>query len=414
MKPITPISPATLPFARLLLLAGLIWAAPGFAEETAPATPEPKTHTLYMGENFSVERNKELYPVQNVVGGSLVIKVNGKEVQVPINFGASKFKLAPTLKLTDESATVTNLKSERGYTLGNDPTVRFERGLADSEMLNAGNQAAQNQINSSFKFGTATAAAALAASIKDSHAPTGASLDQAVASQKAQANGQNIAGGPGSHFQEHGSTLEGEGMFDAMDVSFEVSSHKPLKNPYLVVIAQFHPPDGKPGEVSNWVYARELPPIGREPVKIQFLQGGFPPGFTVQNFQLHLYEQGEEIATTVAPSRVMLTRDEAFLYVVGDYVGSHKGATLPAAPMMFRLPEEVQTRVAKGEWKETFYVRVGKDGKASGAFLDESCAQPVEDPYLQSVLRNIRFKPALDKGRPVEAVAPLKLSQLPI
>ncbi len=414
MKFFTPSGrPTAFLFARLLLPVCLAAAlAPARADETEATAPEPKTHTLFMGANFSVEQNKELYPVQNVVGSAFVIKVKGKEVKVPMNFGVSKFKIDPALKLTETSATVTNLKGERAYTLGNDPTVRFQRGLADSQLQYSDSVAQQHQANAGLHFGDAATAVSNAAAKADSHAPTTTSLATAVNQQNAQANLQSISNGAGSRFQEKGSPLDGEGMFDAIDVSFEVASKKPLNQPYLVIMARYHAPEDKPGQVSNWVYARELPAIGREPVKVQFLQGGFPQGYTMQDFQVHLYNQGEEIATTVAPQRVALTRNEAYLYMVSDYVGSHKGATLPAAPMMGALPADLQARLAQGEFKQTFYVRVGKDGKAGAAFLDAAGAQAVDDAYLQAVLRNIRFKPALDKGKPVEGVAAFKLSEL--
>ena len=45
-------------------------------------------------------------------------------------------------------------------------------------------------------------------------------------------------------------------------------------------------------------------------------------------------------------------------------------------------------------------------------YVDESCSRKVDDPYLQSVIRDIRFKPALEKGRPVEGIALLKFGDL--
>jgi hypothetical protein len=59
-----------------------------------------------------------------------------------------------------------------------------------------------------------------------------------------------------------------------------------------------------------------------------------------------------------------------------------------------------------------FYVKVSKDGLPVDAYVDESCSHKVEDPYLQSVIRDIRFHPALDKGRPVEGIALLKFGDL--
>lgn len=132
------------------------------------------------------------------------------------------------------------------------------------------------------------------------------------------------------------------------------------------------------------------------------------------DFQLHVYDRGVEIATNVSPNRVELTRDEAFEYVKLEYLDTHRGSTLPAAPVMGQLPSDLPTRIAAGNYGQTFYVRVSKEGMAKEAYLDAGCTKKFDDPYVVSVLRRIRFKPALDEGKPVEAVAPLNLSKLTI
>jgi hypothetical protein len=65
-------------------------------------------------------------------------------------------------------------------------------------------------------------------------------------------------------------------------------------------------------------------------------------------------------------------------------------------------------------YAETYFVRVTKNGLASGSFVDAACTRKVDDPYLDSVIKAIRFKPALDKGEPVEGVASVRLGELPI
>jgi hypothetical protein len=79
---------------------------------------------------------------------------------------------------------------------------------------------------------------------------------------------------------------------------------------------------------------------------------------------------------------------------------------------MGKLPSDLHTRLSGGQFSQTYYVKVSKDGMADAAYLDESCTQKIEDPYLESVVSSIRFKPALEKGKPVDAVAPLKLASL--
>jgi hypothetical protein len=111
---------------------------------------------------------------------------------------------------------------------------------------------------------------------------------------------------------------------------------------------------------------------------------------------------------------VPLTRDEAFQYVLIDYTSQHKGASLPATPAMGKLPADLRTRLGSGQLTQFFFVKVSKDGLPVETFIDESCSHKVEDPYLQSVIRDIRFNPALDKGQPVEGIARLRFADLRI
>jgi hypothetical protein len=408
-----PVS-ASVSVRRLLPVVAIFCCSMVFAAESPSGVAEPKTHTLFMGTDFSIEQNKELYRVRDIVGGSFVINVNGKEVMVPMDRGLSKMKVEPGLKLTESSATVANLKGERAYTTANDPSVQLQRGMARSQLQYSDSLNAQHQANAGF-----TALSPTTAVLAHSPASPQATVDPSRAlvtsinQSNAQLNLQNIAQGPGSNYNTDG-LKSGEGAYDAMNVDFDISSEKPLNRPYLVIMVQYHAAGSKPGQVANWIYARALDPINHEAKKVHVEQGGFPPGFELQDFQVHLYNQGEEIATTVAPKRVALTRDEAFQYVVMEYVGAHKGATLPATPAMGRLPADLPARLANGQLKQTYYVKVAKDGKASAAFSDEACLQKVDDPYVQSVVSNLRFKPALDKGKPVEGVTALNLSRLPI
>lgn len=399
---------AALPHVSLLLTVFFVAAISVRAATPAAGPDEPKTHTLFMGADFSIEQNHEFYRIQDVVGGAFVIKVKGKEVSVLMDQGTVNLKVDSALKLTETSATVAKLKGERAYTPANDPTVNFQRGLADAELQYADASYAQH-LTSDIQQNVANKSVPPDSAFRNAFAEAKARQEASAASDVSKANA-----GPGTTFRDKGSPLGVEGNFDAMDVAFEVSSEKVLTNPYVVIVVKYRETQGKPGQAGNWIYARALPPIGREATKVHVEEGGLPMGFELEDFQVHLYNHGEEIATTVAPKRVVLTRDEAFQYIMIEYVSSHKGATLPASPAMGKLPADLPAKIANGQLKQTYYVKVSKDGKASEAFADESCSQKVEDPYLESVVKNIRFKPALENGKPVEGVAPLKLGQLPI
>jgi hypothetical protein len=201
---------------------------------------------------------------------------------------------------------------------------------------------------------------------------------------------------------------------DALDVDFDIRAAKTLQDPYVVTMTKFRRPGAKPGMVQNMVYAKSLHPIDVHLSHVHFTQEGFPFGFELVDFQLHLYNRGEEIATNIAADRVELTRDEAFEYVKMEYIGSHKNDTLPAEPAMGKLPAELPMKLAQGQYRQAFYVKVSKDGLADEAYTDPACTRRVDDPYLDSVVKRIRFKPALNSGRPVDGFATVNLGKLAI
>jgi hypothetical protein len=369
-----------------MVLASLSSGAPAGAEA------EARTHTLFMGADFDVQSNKVFHRVQDVSGGSFVIKVNGEEVLVPMNQAPVEFRIQQSLKLTENSATIGDLKGERAYSPANDPVKKFVREQPGGATHLQSSQAAMGSTMAQRDLGIAKSSgspANIVAQVQQQANSVSASYSSALS---AEGSDFNNVGSYSAKLQEE----LAKKLFDAMDVTFEVASPQPLNSPYVVIVAQYRERDERPGI----------------PRKVRLLQGGLPPGFELLNFKLHLYDRGQELATNVADKRVPLTRDEAFLYLKIDYVSSHKEATLPPTAAMGKLPADLRSRLTSAQFAHTFFVKVSKDGLPGEVFLDEACAQKADDSYLLSVIRDIRFNPALDKGRAVDGVARLNFDSL--
>lgn len=380
--------------------------------------PADKTHTLFMGADLAVGLDHHLYPVSDVEGSSWVVVKDGEPTSIPTRTAALEIKITPVLKLTEKSATVAGLHADRGYTFANDPTVRQGRAFADSAAANSGYAAAANQANARMDAslaqsttGAFRSGGVLAGSTAPGNPGTPASLRQFTPATPAEVVEDNYvrtsAGADNETTGERGST-----GFDAMDVTFDVSSDRPLQNPYVVTVTRFRPHGAAPGVVQNLVYAKALDPIDAHPLHVHLNEGGFPPGFEAVGFQLHVYDRGQEIATTVADKRVALTRDEAFEYVRAEYVGSHLHDTLPAVPAMGHVSSDLAARLGQGQYAAMLYVRVSKDGMPDTVYRDRACTLPLDDPYVDALVRGLRFEPALDQGKPVAGVAAFKLRQL--
>lgn len=396
-----------------LAFAGVSTAA---ATDDSSNAQSAKAYTLFEGENISVGQGGSVHAVRDVNGGSWVIMVDGQPQLVSAKNGPISMKIGAALKLTDVSADIEHLKGERAYTYANDPAVRFTRNMNNSAALDVGAHAASNQssaagsdvtspgnmaMNNTPKSGPAASAAAAAITAAQAH--IGPSQQDASEASGVYSGDLSLVG-----------SQDGEGDFDALDVSFDISSEKKLDEPYFVVTARFHDRSAAPGASQSLIYAKALEPIGGHAVHVKFEQAGFPPGYSLVGFEMHLYDRGVEIATNVAQKRKLLTSEEAFDYVKSTYIAAHKGDTLPASPIMGKLPDDLTSRIAEGKYGTAFYVRVSKDGMADGTFSDAACSTKIDDPYLDTVVSGIRFKPALAKGNPVEGVATLNLSRLRI
>jgi hypothetical protein len=414
----------------------------------AVVVQETKTHTLFMGTDISLNLDRDLYPVRDVEGGSWVVEINHQQRVISAKSAPVNLKITPSLKLSEMSATIEGFSGVRGYTFDNDPSVRLTRGMASAEMSNfmlqgvasdarnlsdtLGNKAlgpASTFAAADKQFGDAALLLSAQTSPAIKHPPKAipgvavpanplvnttfdgkdgqglAILEAGLAEQKAD--------GMAANGNEPGGRLTRAGV-DAMEVDFHISSAKPLYEPYIVTITKFHDQNGPRGTVQSLVYAKSLDPILKEKSHVQFTEGGFPFDFELIDFQVHLYDRGVEIPTNLSRDRVEMTRTEAFEYVKMEYLGAHRSATLPPTPAMGKLPSDLPNKLATGKYGETFYVKVSRDGLAEAPFADAECTRRIDDPFLVSVVTSLRFKPALNQGKPVEGISALNLSKLTI
>jgi hypothetical protein len=391
----------------LTAMPGLRAAAPAKVPAVAPATGE-KTHALFMGIDVSVEQDKTFYHVRDVSGSSWVINVHGRPEFIPANRGALNLKVDQSLKLTDASATLANLKTERTYSMANDPkTQSLREQVQTSAFFTEVAQAAEWQLRDMER----SAAFMEGAEPRNRLGPprdVNAALDKM---NEAQAMAMGDLTNPLFH-QRVGDEQAKRENYDAIAIDFEVSSAKSLPNPYMIVVAEFHERNAKPGTARRWIYAQSLDPIDATPRKVSLLRGGFPPGYELEKVDVHLYDRGREVATNTSPKRVALTREEAFQYLVIEHIAGNKGATVPAVPAMARIPADFETRLAAGEGQKVYYVKISKEGHVTDAYQDSDYTQAIADPFFANMVKQVWFKPALEKGKPVESKTSVDLTKL--
>ena len=406
-----PVGMTSVAFAWVSLAAMAVGLAAAPAPAGAPAkTPagltEPKTHTLFMGADITVEHEKTFYHVEGVVGGSFIIKVNGKDVKVAADWGSVKLKVDRSLKLTKNAVQVDKLRVDRAYTPANDPVKQFMN--SQGAQLARQDAIAAAQVN----LGNASRVTVVPQAGGRTEAGFGAGdpvkLEQALTQQFNASLAD--AGNYGSQIgrMQEGVTAEN---FDALEIRFEVSAPRLVRNPYVVIMAQYRSPQDKPGNSLSWIYAAALNPLEGERQKVSISRGGFPPGFILEKSQVHIYDGAQELASNIADNRVELSDLEAFTFLSLDYLGNHKGATLPPAVAMGRPSREARSQLDPDQLGQTYYVKVTKDGMPVAAFTDAACTKPVGE-LPAALIAQVRFFPALEQGKPVAGVAEFRMTHL--
>ncbi len=401
--------------------AGAVLAAATVALSAGDPPAPDKTPTLFMGADISVELGQKLYPLRRVTGGSWVVERGGTPETVDARHGLQNIKIVPALKVALASATLGNFKTEKAYSFANDPVTLQTRAFAFAVDLNAGYSAASAQAsaalvqaqkmasyNNNLSGLGSQAILKIPGMIPQSAAPVGPQYDHddvAVDNDAAASYSTNTSSGTDDElYGDHGQSAKR----DALRVSFAISSRRPIRDPYIVTIARFRERNGVAGKVRSLVYARPLGPIDANPQTVAFTEEGFAPGFEILEFQAHLYSGGKEIATNLSSNRVELTRDEAFDYLVIQYLALHRNETRPAESAPEAFPVELPARATHGKYLPAYFVRVSKDGNALGVYADGACTRKAGDDAVESVVKGLRFMPALDRGKAVAGVAELR------
>jgi hypothetical protein len=391
-------------------------SAPG-----AEGGPADKPYSLFMGADISVQLGKTACPVRRVSGGSWVVDRDGRAQEVDATHGLQNLKVVSSLKLTEAAALLADFSTEAAFSFANDPITRQTRAFARAADLNIGHSAALNAANASLVQAQKTASYSESASGMASQqlqklgdlfvfwTPANYPGDVRV-NNEAETDYETIttSGTDNELYGDHG---QGARM-DALRVRFAISSPRPIRDPYIVTIARFRERTGVPGRTRNLVYARALGPIDQNPQRVEFLEEGYTPGFEIVDLQVHLYSGGVEVATNKASKRVDFSRDEALAYLRIGYLGNHRNESRPPEPALGRLPGDFAGRLASGRYRATYFVRVSKDGVGEGVFEDASCSRRVNDDEVESIVRNLSFMPALEKGQATEGVLALRLDQL--
>jgi len=402
----------------LLLIAPAVLSA-----DRESADQAPKTHTLFMGANLTVySKDGGLLPVRDIQDNAFVAFDAKKRVVVSAQDDRFKLKIDDKLKLTSVHASINKLQFDRAYTPEHDPMTRFNDAARVASYMGSNTDATGSAVhNAEAAKGSADATVdflksvhadpqALAPALEIQAHTAGVLAGAQATSDVAQSLNNMDALSPVSNSSLLTSEIAAE-RYDAIAVSFELSTPRSLENPYVVIFVRYLADKDRPDSANVWVYAERLPAIDEHPRKVYIRRGGFPPGYHIDSYHVHLYDAGTEVATNVSRKSVALTTDEAFEYTVIDYIGSNRDQSKSATKAKTFWPGDLTTRLISEKLSRTLYARVRKDGRAAGIYEDEACTQAVEDQEIAALAPELRFLPALEKGKAVAGILSFRLGR---
>jgi hypothetical protein len=392
-----------------LLLVGAAEACGAAGVEPAAGPPADKTHVLFMGANLSVQQGKRYYDVEDVDGSEFIIRQKGEKTFVRTRMARNNVKVQRTLKLAPLSVKLDAMQGAAGYTPAADPRHKYNARSGAQGGAQAAHDWAETRhdeaVVSLRKAEEGPSSEQFKKNYQDIILEEGRNM--AVAGQQLGSDMMSIPG------MQNELALElAEGNYDLMEVSFRVSSPEPLDDPYMVIVVDFQPRGAKPGETATLIHAKALDPIGPEPQFIRMREGGMPVGFKYLRHEVHLYNRGQEVATSESSKRVELSRDEAREYLVIEHLAAHKKDTVPAIAVPGSLSPDLRTRLAPDQLNRVCYVRVSREGKLLGVFVDEAASLPQPDAAINAALAGAFFKPAVAQGKPMEGVVRVRVADL--
>lgn len=407
-------------YVRLLVAAAAAASVPqiGHAKETqSEDSAAPKDYAVFLGTDIFADADNKGKPLP-VVGGSegevVVLNDNGTSVlrRSDVVFSAA---LEPKVSRGDVT-----IESIDGYPIHSPLTD--PKAATHEQMISMANYDANRQEAAEGAARQAEASAQGlqkgAASMPDGEGLVGAMRDAAMAG--AALAGQQTAGVVNMAADIAANPLSGDflpgengenGMFDGFKVVFRISAQEPHSNAYGVLQMSLRNPISPELGAQHAFQVFRLPALGPNPRKVVIRRFGLPLGFTVDSYQVFVYVDGVELATSLSKNRVEVTESEALQFLILQHTQRNKSASREA-----QVADELRPEWPRGElasdWENIVVtLHITPEGTVEDSKVSGAINSPLTEG-LHAALLKIRFLPALAVGEPVPSTASFALGEL--
>jgi hypothetical protein len=392
-----------LPLSRLAFAAGA--AAP------AAAKVETKDHVLFLGLDLFVQEPEGTIRVQRVSRDGIELDDDGTIHSVPLR-QRRDFQVILEPKVSDFSVTLDRFTEVRAISPGRDNRMQEamqQQMLVDDlrsqqidrvSQASVAHSAAESALNAPVDAADPRGAQAIREGRQQAH-------DAAVTELRAAESSLHMLGGMNPIMN---ATDDPYAPHDAVDISFRISSPVVLENAHAVVVTVFRLPS-TPRTTAHGVMVEPLPRITSKPRTVRIQHAALPLGFELVGSRVHIYADGREVATNLSPRRVEVSASEAHQFLLTQYLLDHAGEDRRPEAVIGIRADKVRDLSSPEMLSRNVRVEVDRDGHVVDARVIPAGVEGT-DRFIENLVREVRFFPALDGGDPVEGVVTLALDTL--
>lgn len=391
-------------------LFGMVLAA-GFlpllaAAQSTADNPTERNFVVYVGLDVAVQSGMEKATVVDSSEKSLTVLREGRREQVAFRDAQFQLKMEP--KLSRRQMTIDGLKGEAVYDPRTDPSrnALHEQMLMDSiqahrEQLATGAEYAALEIQRQTEYlakqdnPSVTQADVQRAQMMAQNASMARHDAQAVPVYSPAA--RDVVGADDNH------------AFDSYEVTFRLSAPERRKELLGLLRMQVRAPEA-PAVSTAVLKFFTVRNVGPEPRKVTVTQNGLPPGFAVDSYTIHLYEDGQEFPTNISENRMELNAAEAHQFLVLRHAHANQTASLPVTLISELVPADISERLSAIGPETRVELAIDQHGKVT----EVRSAYPQDDPQqtvLAAALRDVPFLPALQNGSAVASTGTFTVAE---
>jgi hypothetical protein len=361
---------------------------------------------LFVGVELFTAHAEGVAEVRGIVRNRAVLRLPDGREELTRQDNGFKWRMNP--KVSGFAAEITELSTDRAYAPYSDPErqkigqqmslmnyyademSRAEHGLRTMEQRMAAAEAAANN-----PFNTESQ------SFEDSAAGIEMNtMQQYQAANDAMSNFQRSS----LFDNSRGGEDDPDAEYDALEVSFEVSSPVTLPDAYVVVRSRIRPKDEGFMDIN---FIRSIGPVGPEPRQVRVAQYGLPPAFEHIESKIHLFQHSEEIPTNHSERHLPLTSAEAREYLMMDHLAQNRGDDAEAQVAWSLAPTSLRSLTTPDTVDFDVLVEVDESGELIAIKNDNGSIVP---GHVREILPDLIYLPALQEGRPVTSTTVVNLA----